>query len=208
MEDAEAVQIGVLAKSGEVLFDQLIQPDLPISVGATELHGVRNEDVATAPRFVDIVDDLLAHLEGKTVAIYSAAFDKGVLQSELGRVYRLRNGFAHHSEGLPGTVHAFEHRALPGDHNALERAFVRSSLAASTWEDVIEPYAAFVGEWHDYWGSYTWQPLYGDHQAISDCWVCLSVLQEMAAFNETLDNPALSQGLTQPSYDEGSSRTS
>ena len=31
LESAEAVQIGVLAKSGEVLFDQLVKPDFPIT---------------------------------------------------------------------------------------------------------------------------------------------------------------------------------
>ena len=182
LESAEAVQIGVLAKTGKVLFDQLVKPDLPITEGAAQVHGIRDGDVENAPRFVDVADDFLETLRGKTVVVYNLEFDKGVLRRELERAYLLRNGFAHHYEGLPARISAFQHWALPNEYEALSKEFVTNWFSAATWEDAMEPYAAFVGQWHEYWGNYTWQPLLGDHQAIGDCRACLELLQAMAAY--------------------------
>lgn len=43
-------------------------------------------------------------------------------------------------------------------------------------------YAVFCGNWSDYHGSYTWQPLpVGDHSAIGDCLSALKVLEKMAS---------------------------
>ena len=45
---------------------------------------------------------------------------------------------------------------------------------------LMEWYAQFLGEWNDYWKSYTWQPLGGDHNAVGDCLAALSLLNKMA----------------------------
>ncbi len=45
---------------------------------------------------------------------------------------------------------------------------------------LMEWYAQFYGEWHDYYESYTWQPLGGNHTAIGDCLAALELLKEMA----------------------------
>lgn len=182
LESAEVVQIGVLSKTGKVLFDQFVKPALPITEGATQVNGIRDEDVADAPRFAEVVDALSLHLSGKTVVVYNLEFDKGVLYNELERVYRRRHGFSSHHEGLPKRASAFQHWALPDEQGARSRSFAQHWFAAATWEDAMEPYAAFVGQWHDYWGSYTWQPLLGNHQAIGDCRACLELLQTMAAY--------------------------
>lgn len=43
-------------------------------------------------------------------------------------------------------------------------------------------YSQFVGDWHDYHQSYTWQRLPGgDHSALGDCRATLAVLKEMAS---------------------------
>jgi DNA polymerase-3 subunit epsilon len=42
-------------------------------------------------------------------------------------------------------------------------------------------YATFCGEWSNYFQSYKWQPLGGEHTAIGDCRACLAVIQRMAA---------------------------
>lgn len=47
-------------------------------------------------------------------------------------------------------------------------------------ECVMKWYAQFFGEWNDYHKSYKWQPLYGGHNAISDCLACLDLINEMA----------------------------
>lgn len=46
---------------------------------------------------------------------------------------------------------------------------------------LMEWYAQFCGDWHDYYKSYRWQPLGGDHSAVGDCLAALAVLNEMAS---------------------------
>ena len=179
--DAEIVQLGVLSKEGEVLLERLVKPEgdywdtlrrergekVPlITSGATAVHGISDADVADAPGFIELEAALLDVLEGKTVAVYNLSFDQGVLRRELMRLYERRHDLTELS--------SIEQRDA-------QSAFARTWLSAVTWEDVMEPYAAFVGEWHEYYGDYRWQPLNGAHQAIEDCRACLDLLKEMAA---------------------------
>ena len=41
-------------------------------------------------------------------------------------------------------------------------------------------YSQFVGDWHDYYRNYTWQPLEGGHRALADCYAAYDCLIEMA----------------------------
>jgi len=41
-------------------------------------------------------------------------------------------------------------------------------------------YAQFCGDWNDYYQSYRWQPLHGDHSAIGDCLAALLLLKKMS----------------------------
>ncbi|MGB1286093.1 MAG: exonuclease domain-containing protein [Aggregatilineales bacterium] len=43
----------------------------------------------------------------------------------------------------------------------------------------MEKYAAWYGDWSNYWNSYRWQPLNGTHGAIGDCRATLERLNEM-----------------------------
>lgn len=45
---------------------------------------------------------------------------------------------------------------------------------------LMEWYAQFYGDWNDYYQSYKWQKLGGDHSAIGDCIAALSLLKNMA----------------------------
>lgn len=50
------------------------------------------------------------------------------------------------------------------------------------WIDVMEPFAAYCGSWHEYYGNYTWQSLpKGNHQAAGDCLAVLELIRDMAA---------------------------
>ena len=47
-------------------------------------------------------------------------------------------------------------------------------------ECLMIAYAAYVGEWSDYWQNYRWQPLpAGNHRALGDCQAALKVLRKM-----------------------------
>ncbi len=42
------------------------------------------------------------------------------------------------------------------------------------------PYSDWVGDWNDYWGNYTWQPLNGGHRARGDCFAVIGCFRAMA----------------------------
>lgn len=45
----------------------------------------------------------------------------------------------------------------------------------------MEWYAQYYGQWHDYWGNYTWQKLPGgSHRAHGDALACYRLIKEMA----------------------------
>ncbi len=82
------VEIGVvLGLRGEVVgrFGKLINPGRPIPPEVSAVHGIKDADVADAPAFKDIVDELLAFVGNAVPAAYNAAFDRGFVLAELDR---------------------------------------------------------------------------------------------------------------------------
>ncbi len=66
-----------------------VNPGVPIPLGATAIHGIRDSDVATAPRFEQVADALLAFLEGCDLCGFNLKrFDLRMLYVECGRVGR------------------------------------------------------------------------------------------------------------------------
>ena len=64
-----------------VVFDTLVNPRRPMA--ATEIHGITDADVASAPHFQAIAGDLLAATEGCVIAAYNVYFDIKFLNFEL-----------------------------------------------------------------------------------------------------------------------------
>ncbi len=57
----------------------------------------------------------------------------------------------------------------------------KDAPAVKAYECAMETYAAYYGEWNDYFGSYKWQPLRGgDHSAKGDCLATLALIRKMA----------------------------
>lgn len=52
------------------------------------------------------------------------------------------------------------------------------------WECAMDAYAAFCGNWSDYYGRYIWIPLSGNHRAVGDALAALERVREMAAAYE------------------------
>ncbi len=64
-----------------------LNPGAPISPGATEVHGLSNEDVAADPTFADIAQELAGFLDGCDLAGYGIRrFDFPVLREEFARL--------------------------------------------------------------------------------------------------------------------------
>lgn len=152
-DPARIVDIAVTTAAGEVLLDTLVDPGEPIPAEATAIHGITDADVAGAPRFSELVPQLAEVLRGRRVLIYNREFDVDRLRYELG---------VHHQD------------------DADPAAAAAAWLVLAKFEDVMVPYSDWYGEWSDYWGNYSWQPLGGGHRALGDCLAVIARLTTMA----------------------------
>ncbi|MCX4885907.1 3'-5' exonuclease [Streptomyces sp. NBC_00847] len=165
-DDARIVDLAVTTVAGTVLVDTLINPGEPIPWEATGIHGITDDQVATAPAFADVLPQLAAALEGKRCLIYNRPYDVARLRHEL-------------------TLH--RRQAGHPDPEAAATAWIDGMR----FEDAMIPYSDWYGDWSDYWGNYAWQPLYGgDHRAVSDCRAVVERLREMAATADLEDSAA------------------
>lgn len=64
-----------------LVLDTLIHPDR--RVGATDIHGITDDDVASAPKFRQVAGDLLEATRGCVIAAYNVYFDIKFLNFEL-----------------------------------------------------------------------------------------------------------------------------
>jgi DNA polymerase III subunit epsilon len=65
----------------KLVFDSLINPGRPMD--CTQIHGITDAHVASAPTFADVAGDFLTAIESCVVAAYNVAFDSKFLHFEL-----------------------------------------------------------------------------------------------------------------------------
>lgn len=68
-------------------FQTLVNPEMPIPQFITELTGISDEMVSTAPRFSDIADDLLRFIGDSVLVAHNSPFDLAFLNHEIARVH-------------------------------------------------------------------------------------------------------------------------
>jgi DNA polymerase-3 subunit epsilon len=76
----------------QLVLDTLVNPRRPMA--CTEIHGITDADVADAPEFAEIADDVLAAIGGCALAAYNVYFDMKFLTHELEQAGR--DGMAPH----------------------------------------------------------------------------------------------------------------
>ena len=83
---AEIVEISIIDKGGNILFDSLIKPKNAIPWDAERIHGISNADVADSPAWPEVYDQVKEILAtaGRTVAIYNADYDTRIIQQTSG----------------------------------------------------------------------------------------------------------------------------
>jgi DNA polymerase III subunit epsilon len=82
-------EVGIVrARDGEILdtYQTLVNPQRPISPGASRVNGLRDEDVCNAPVFGEIAGEVLARINGAVLVCHNAPFDLGFLDAELSRL--------------------------------------------------------------------------------------------------------------------------
>ncbi|MGI9048474.1 MAG: 3'-5' exonuclease [Rubrobacteraceae bacterium] len=80
------VEVGVVSRSGEALFDSLIRPSCPMEPGASRIHGHTVQSLAGERRFLEVYPDLLDVLWEKRVVVYNASYDRRVWDAAVGRL--------------------------------------------------------------------------------------------------------------------------
>jgi len=98
-------------------FHKYLNPDREIDDGAYEVHGISLEFLADKPRFGDILEELLAFIDGAELIIHNAPFDVAFLDHELERVG--------HPQRVADLCHVIDSLALarrrhPGQKNSLD----------------------------------------------------------------------------------------
>lgn len=71
-------------------FHRLVHPQRDIPAEATRVHGFTLEHLRDAPRFEEIVDDLLAFFDDGPLVAHNAPFDFGFLNAEFARCGRAK----------------------------------------------------------------------------------------------------------------------
>jgi DNA polymerase III epsilon subunit-like protein len=72
----EIVQLAIVNKAGQVLFDSLIKPTCAISPGAAAVHGISNLMLEHAPTILDVHQQLHQLLDSQDIVVYNAPFDR------------------------------------------------------------------------------------------------------------------------------------
>jgi DNA polymerase-3 subunit epsilon len=79
VRDPEVIEIGIVGRDGEVLLSSLVRAGQKINPDATAVHGITDEMLLEAPRWVDLWPQVAALIRGKQVGAYSAKFDAGAI---------------------------------------------------------------------------------------------------------------------------------
>ena len=64
-------------------FHFFLNPEMEISHGAYDTHGISREFLVDKPKFKDVADDFLKFIENKKLVIHNAEFDMAFLNKEL-----------------------------------------------------------------------------------------------------------------------------
>ncbi len=67
-------------------FNKIVDPEMEITPKATEIHGLRTEDVKGKEKFEDIVKDFVNFISGSLIVIHNAPFDIAFIDQEFKRL--------------------------------------------------------------------------------------------------------------------------
>jgi DNA polymerase-3 subunit epsilon len=73
---AEIVDIAVVNAEGCVVFESLVRPTRHIPRDVIAIHGITDADVADAPDWADVYQEVLPLLEGRRIVVYNVTFDR------------------------------------------------------------------------------------------------------------------------------------
>jgi DNA polymerase III epsilon subunit family exonuclease len=105
-------------------YARLVRPSRPIPAEATAVHGITDEDVAGAPRFAEIGEELLALLDGAVFVAHNVSFDLPMVQQAFARA-----GIAYRPPAVACTLEAFRLLEPLADNHRLQSICERRGIA-------------------------------------------------------------------------------
>lgn len=88
----EIIEVGVVDAAGATLVHTLVWPRSgSVPQGATRVHGLTIDDLAGAPTWPEVLEELRDALRGRRVLAWNAPFDERMVQQS-SRVWRVRPG--------------------------------------------------------------------------------------------------------------------
>lgn len=99
-------------------YQTYLNPDRAIDEGARQVTGIEDEFLLDKPRFVDVVDEFLAFVDGAELVIHNASFDIGFLDAELAALVNARGRMTDRCTVLDTLKMARER--YPGQRNSLD----------------------------------------------------------------------------------------
>lgn len=123
------VEIAIIAPDGSPLFHSLINPPCAVTPGARAVHGISDEELATAPTLPEVWADLQAALAGRSLLLaYGVDFDQVVMNraashyqlAELGQEWQcLKLWYAQYCGDWSNYWKSYRWQSLDGGHRAL-----------------------------------------------------------------------------------------
>ena len=154
---AEILEIAVVDSSDKVLLNTLVKPLRPIPMDATRIHGISDEMVASAPRWIALWGDLRSHFFDRSIAIYNAEFDLRMIDQT-----NKACGIARWAPGKP----VIDIMKIYADFRQVWDSY-RNSNRIYKLQDA---------------GDYLQIPLPNSHHALDDTLLAKAVLQKVATF--------------------------
>lgn len=99
-------------------YQTYLNPDRAIDEGARQVTGIEDEFLLDKPRFVNVVDEFLAFIDGAELIIHNASFDIGFLDAELAALATARGRMSDRCSVLDTLKMARER--YPGQRNSLD----------------------------------------------------------------------------------------
>lgn len=120
-------------------YTRLVRPSRPIPAEATAVHGISDEDVAGAPQFSEIGEELLGLLDGAVFVAHNATFDLPMVQHAFARA-----GVAYRPPAVACTLEAFRLLEPLADNHRLQSICDRRGIALEGAHEAIGDVLATV----------------------------------------------------------------
>ncbi len=156
-------EVGIVLTEGKRIKQQVqipVNPERPLSLWAASTNGLSDEELSTAPLFMDVADEVVEWLKGTVVVCHNAQFDVQFLDSEFRRLGReiqipnlidtlmlARQYFELSSYSLHSIAEAF-HVPITNAHRALDDAHTARGIFFGMMEGLKQfnkPLDVFIG---------------------------------------------------------------